>query len=447
MKNLKEISRKVMEFAKNAGAEMADVFVQNLRTTSFSVSEQQVDSSERSLTKGFNLNFYKDKKRVIIDSSDFSEASIRETVVRAAQLVKYADEDPFNGIAEKTKEFPELNQIDPAIEKQSFEDKVTYAMNIEKAAMKIDPRIKKASGVYYEEGINSYCFANSKGVLGCYSSSFIEVSAELLAEEKNAKQEAGYWLSKNNLADLPDPESIAKKAADNVLVVLGGVTPKTCKVPVIFDPDAGRSILRWGLFNGLSGHDVLKNSSFLAGSIDKQIASELVTLIDDPFHPEALNFPPFDHEGVPTQKHIFIDAGVVKKYIYDLYTANRAKAEPSGLSFRNTYRGRMRLTPINLYLKPGPRKLEEIISDVKEGLWVKSTIGFGIDSVTGGYSIGASGRWIRNGKLAEPVQGMTIAAPLDVMLRQIDAVADDIEFRGNISVPSFRVKEMTISGV
>lgn len=442
----KKIANKILILSKKAGADKAEVFIQKTKQTSMSVSELKLEYSNQANTIGYGLTFINKGKKVFVDSSDFSISSIRDVINRAKHLSKYVEEDPYNDIAKRKGRLNDYALFDPLLVKIPLEKKIYYLKQIEKNALKYDKRIKKASWIGYHENIEDRVIANTNGVFGYYKTSNIQLWANVLAESNGEKQEGEYGQKTHFFKKLTDPLDVANKASSMALILIGGTRVPSTNVPVVFDPYASWSLLRFGIFEAVIGLNILQKSSFLAGRLGDKIASELVTIIDDGTMPGGVATAPFDDEGVKTQKNIIVDKGVLKMFLYNIYSANKAKTQPTGNASRDSYKEMPRLKSRNLYLAKGSSTPEQIISKVKNGFWVKNTIGFGVDSVTGSYSIGAAGRWIKNGKLGKPVSGVTIASSLDDLLMGIDAVGNDLEFRFETAAPTFRVSNMTVSG-
>jgi PmbA protein len=215
-------------------------------------------------------------------------------------------------------------------------------------------------------------------------------------------------------------------------------------VPVVFDPDNAAEILGT-LFSALSGYAVFRNATFLKDHLGEEIASPLLTLVDDGRRVRGLGSRPFDGEGLPTRRNVPVERGVLRHWLCDSYSARKIGARPTG-SARRGVGGGPSVGAGNLYFEPGTSSPAEILAGVTRGLYVTDLIGFGVNLVTGDYSQGAVGHWIENGRLAHPVHEITIAGNLREMLRDVDAVGTDLVFRGSSASPTIRVRRMTVSG-
>jgi PmbA protein len=215
-------------------------------------------------------------------------------------------------------------------------------------------------------------------------------------------------------------------------------------VPVVFDPETGAEILGH-VFRALSGYSVFRNATFLKGRLGETVASPLVTVVDEGRRPRGLGSRPFDGEGLPTRRNVPLEAGVLRHYLCDTYAARKIGSRSTG-SARRGVAGGPSVGASNLSFAAGATPPEEIVATVERGLYVTDLIGFGVDLVSGDYSQGAAGQWIEKGRLVHPVHEVTIAGNLKEMLRDVDAVGNDLEFRGSSASPTLRVRKMTVSG-
>jgi PmbA protein len=218
----------------------------------------------------------------------------------------------------------------------------------------------------------------------------------------------------------------------------------TCEVPVIFDPLTAASL--WGQVAGLvSGYAVYRGTTYLAGKLGEAVASEAVTLVDDACRPAGLGSRPFDGEGQPSRRTPVIERGRLASYLLDTYSARKVGGRSTGNAARSASSA-PGVGATNLGLVPGTASLEEIIADTSRGLLVTELIGMGFNPTTGDYSRGAAGLWIEGGRIAHPVEEVTIAANFRDMLRGIDAVGSDLLWLSRIGSPSVRVARMTVAG-
>jgi PmbA protein len=225
---------------------------------------------------------------------------------------------------------------------------------------------------------------------------------------------------------------------------LGAVKVETQRVPVVFEPRTARTLLG-NVFEAVNGLAVYRKASFLAGKLGEKIADERITLIDDGTIPGLFGSAPFDDEGVPTRRTAVIERGVLRNYLLNTYTARKLEMKTTGNASRGIT-GNAGIGHGNFFIDAGTRTPEEIIRSVKNGFYVTELIGSGVNIVTGDYSRGAVGIWIRDGELAFPVSEVTIAGTLQEMLNGIAEIGNDLEFLSSVSAPTIMLGEMTVAG-
>jgi PmbA protein len=257
--------------------------------------------------------------------------------------------------------------------------------------------------------------------------------------------ERDYWFTiARNYKGLEDPDTVGRKAAQRALRRLGAVKVETQRVPVIFEPRTARSLLG-NIFEAVEGRSIYRKASFLAGKLGEKIADERITLIDDGTIPGLFGSSPFDDEGVPTRRTPVIEKGVLKNYLLNAYTARKLDMKTTGNASRGIT-GNAGIGHGNFFIEAGTRTPDEMIRGIKNGFLVTELIGSGVNIVTGDYSRGAVGLWIRDGELAFPVSEVTVAGTLQEMLNGIGEIGNDLEFLSSVSAPTIMIGEMTVGG-
>jgi len=183
----------------------------------------------------------------------------------------------------------------------------------------------------------------------------------------------------------------------------------------------------------------------LVDRLDTEVASKLVTVVDDPLLPGAPGSRPFDGEGLLSRRNVVVEGGVLKSYLLDSYSARKLDMESTASASRGS-RGGVGASSTNFVLQPGDVGPDELIGSVDKGLYVTEMMGFGFNPVTGDFSRGAAGFRIEGGKRTFPVSEVTISLNLDELLKRIDSVANDLDLRTATATPTFRVSRMTVAG-
>jgi len=386
----------------------------------------------------------------LTSTSDTTDEGVARFVEDALELVQLGQADPFAGPPPADLlthgPWPELGLYDPACGTVDAAEAVRRATRAEAAARSFDPRITNSEGATFSRTQGGVVLVTSGGFRGGYRGSYASLVVTPVADEPGGeKKRRGYhWTAKRRLAELEDEEAVGKEAARRTLRKLGARKIPTGELPVVFDPDAGRSIL--GLLAGcVSGGSIYRKSSYLCDRENTRVASDLVTIVDDPTLVGAPGARPFDGEGLASRVNVVVEQGMLRTYLLDSYSGRKLGKASTGSASRGGSGG---VGPgcTNLVLQRGKTKAEEIVASTRRGLYVTEMMGFGFNAVTGDFSRGAGGFLIEDGKLTHPVSEITISLDLDQLLQRIDLVGDDLDLRTSIAAPTFRVSAMTIAG-
>ena len=440
------LAEALLRQARGAGADAADLLIAEGTEFSVTVRKGQVETLKEAGSKALGLRVFVGKRTASSYTSDFSPPALNTLVQDTVAMARVTGEDSAAGLPEEMVPAPtiELGLYDPAPSALPTPERIERARRAEAAALAVSPEITNSQGATYASGEGSVVLANTLGFLGGYRTSSVSLSVVPQAE-RNGQMERDYWYTAGRgLSDLESPEHVGQVAAERTRRRLGARKVPTCEVPVVFDPETAAEILGT-LFSALSGYSVFRNATFLKDKIGETVASPLLTLIDDGRRLRGLGSRPFDGEGLPTRRNVPLERGVLKHYLCDSYSARKIGARSTG-SARRGIGGGPGVGASNLYFEAGATPPEEILGGVERGLYVTDLIGFGVDLVSGDYSQGAVGHWIEKGRLVHPVHEVTIAGNLKKMLKDVDAVGSDLEFRGASAAPTLRIRKMTLSG-
>ena len=446
--DLRDLSQDIVRRAMSGGATAAECVVREGDEFSTLVRLGQVETLKESGSRSIGVRVFFGQRAASTYSSDFSRAGLDRMVKSALELARITSEDPFGGIPEASllgSLSGDLNLYHEDVYSLPSTDRIDYARRTEKAALDFDPRIKNSEGGSFDAATGHKVLANSHGFVGEYRRSYCSVAAVPIAQTEQGAMQRDYWYSvARTLKKLDPPEKVGKIAAERTLRRLGARKVKTAQVPVVFDPMVSSSILEH-IFEGVNGDSVYRGASFLAGKLGQKIAGDNVNVIDDGTMPGGFGTSPFDGEGVPTRRTVVIENGVLKSYLLNTYTAKKLKLQTTGNASRGLA-GTPGIGPGNYFLQPGPRSPKELISGIKDGLYVTEFLGQGANLVTGDYSRGASGQWISGGEFAYPVEEITVAGNLKELFFNISEIASDLEFRGSVAAPTLRIDGLTVGG-
>jgi PmbA protein len=425
------------------GAETAVTILHCRTEKEVTIRRQRIETLMQSDAKSLDLIVSKKQKKAAVSSCDFSAKSLDCLMDDVLALTEYTGVDEFYCLPDREdlgKADLDLDLFDPEEDRFSMEKRIEMARDLETKTLQHDKElIPDGASVNRQTGYR--ILANSLGFCEGYSFSHSSLCSSCAVPDGNegwnsSRKQSGYWYDSNiHFHRLDSIENIAREAAERTLRKKGAVKPKTQKVPVIFENTVARSFLSY-VAQAISGRNLYTKQSYLIDKLDRKIAGENITVIDDPLIPGQLGSRPFDAEGVMVHRKTVIEKGVLRSYLLDTYSGKK-------LAMKNTGNAG---GPGNFYMEPGSYTLEQLIASIDTGVLITSLAGFGAVIHNGDFSQGAQGFWIEKGKIAYPVNEFTIASTFPEILGNIEMIGNDPLRSGSIQAPSFKIKEMTISG-
>lgn len=434
----------LLKRTKTRGADGADFLFLREESRQARLRLGAVDSIDASESAQLGLRYFLGKRQALVATTDLSSQACAELIDRAHAMAQLAPEDPYCGLAtcEQTiGHAPNLDICDP--DPISAEDLTAMARETEAAALAV-PGVTKSDEAEASWGRMEIHIAQSNGFVGHYSRSHCGVSVAILAGEGTGMERDYDYSSAAYRADLRPNAEIGRSAGQRTVRRLGARKMPTGKFPVIFEPRVASSFVGH-LASAINGASIARGTSFLQQDLGKKIFPAGFTIIDDPHRPRGLSSRPFDAEGIASMPRNLIENGVLTTWLLDLRSARQLGLQSTGHAVRSATNP-PGSSPSNCHIGAGPNSPEDLIKDIKQGLYVTELIGSGVNGVTGDYSRGASGFWIENGCIAHPVNEMTIAGNLRAMFAAMTA-ANDLELRRSREAPTLRIEGMTVAGL
>lgn len=441
--NSLNILEDLVKKALSKGAEAVDAVRVQGASTSVSFRLGELEEVERSEAHDLGLRVLIGKKQAFVSSNDTKETVLDELVDRALAMARNMPEDEYCGLADPAllaTHIPELDLYDAT--ERSAEELAESARIAEEAALAVDG-ITNSEGSSASFGHSSIALATSGGFRGTYSGSNHSVGISVIGGE-GTKMERDYdYDSRRHFDDLRSPADIGRVAAERTVKNLNPQKMPSANVPVIYSNRVSSSII--GHFSGaISGAAVARGTSFLKDKMNAQIFASNINIVDDPHRIRGAASKAFDGEGVKNGRLNLIEGGSLTSWILNSASARQLGLESNGRASRGTSSPPGSSTT-NLYMEAGDCSVQDLIKDIKSGLFITSLIGFGVNGVTGDYSRGASGFWIENGEISFPVSGLTVASNLSDMFMNLTP-ADDLEFKFGTNAPTLRIEGMMVAG-
>lgn len=445
--DLRDAVHRVLCQARTMGASDAEVVAAEGDHLEVGVRLGEVEKLKRARERRLALRLFMEHSSAMCSTADLAESSLSGLVEECSALAHATAPDPYCGLPGTDGPIPtavDLDLYDTTAESMTAEEGLALARAAEGAALDADRRITNSEGAEFNVDTRRLLYGTSRGVFGEYRTSSYSLTVVPVGSHDGTMQQDYWYTSARHRADLEPPETVGRQAAERVLRRLGARSVPTREVPVIFDSETAASLVGH-LATAVSGSSVYRGTSFLQGRLGETLGPPGLTVVDDPLLTRGLGSRPFDAEGVSTRKNVVIENGVLRTYLLDSYSARKLGLRTTGSAVRSL--GEAPSAGIsNFYLQNGNHDPANIIASVCEGLYVTDLIGFGVNPVTGDYSRGAAGIWIRNGRPAFPVHEVTIAGNLLDMFRSIEMVGNDLRFRATTASPTLKIARMTIAG-
>ena len=436
IEKLENVGATLIEQALSNGASQVEVGVSKDIGLSVQVRNQDVETLEYNRDNSFGLTVYFGHNKGVATTSDLSPDALKTTVEAACNIAKYTQEDKCSGLADK--ELMAQNPVDLHLDCPmgiTAEIAKEMALECEAAGTNASKLISQSEGATFSSHRNIRYYANSHGFSAATPSTRHSLSCVLIAQDEQGMQR-DYWYSvARDASGLESSQVIGEQAAQRATARLGGKKVATQKVPILMTPEIARGLIS-NLCAAIQGSSIYRKSSFLLDKVDHKIFPDFVQIEEKPFIQSGLASSWFDNEGVATREQAIIDNGVLQTYLLNSYSARRLKMKPTGHS------GGVH----NLHIKPSEKSFDDLVKEMNTGLIVTEVMGHGINLVTGDYSRGASGFWVKNGEIQHFVEEITIAGNLKDMFGDLVAVGNDLDHRSSMLTGSWLLSEMTIAG-
>ncbi len=425
-----------VELATKSGA-TAEVAVTKVSGLSVSTRLQEIENVEFTNDGALGISVYMGQQKGNASTSDLSEGAIRNAVEAALAIAKYTSADDCTGLADKDLmafDAPDLELYHAA---DVNVDKATeLALQAEKAALEADKRIINSNGASFNSHTGVKVYGNSHGMLQSYLSSRYSLSCSVIGGVEDALENDYEYTISREFDKLQSPIWVGENCAKKVVSRLNPQKLSTREVPVIFLNDVATGLISH-FAAAISGGSLYRKSSFLLEHLGKQVLPDWFNISERPHLLRRLASTPFDSEGVRTQDREIVEDGILQTYLVTTYSGKKLGMPSTG------HAGGIH----NWLVKPNlTGGLTALLRQMGTGLLVTDVMGQGVNIVTGDYSRGASGFWVENGEIQYPVAEITIAGQLQDMLKNMVAVAEDIEHRSNIQTGSILLDKMKISG-
>ncbi len=426
------------DFALKQGADEISVGVSKSRNIEIGCRERKLENLKESTQNSMALDIYINNRYSSHSTNDLRKDALKKFIEGAIASTKYLSEDPYRSLPDPkfyTKgELAKLDILDDNYEKIDSDQRVKMAEKIEAAALeKSDKLISVTSG--YNDSFSETVRVTSNGFSGESTDTVFSAGAEATVRDENGgRPQDWYYATTRFHQDLPTPEELGENAVEKALQKIGQKKIESGQYTMLVDNRSSSRLL--GIFRGpMSGRALQQKSSYLDGMLNKKIASDKLTVIDDPFVSKGLGSRHFDGDCLATKRRVLIDKGVLKYFLIDDYYGKKLGMEPTTGS------------PSNLLFEYGQRSLEEMQRDITKGILVTGFIGGNSNSTTGDFSFGIVGQLIENGKIVQAVNEMNISGNAKDLWNKLVEMGNDPYPYSSWQRPSMMFEEIHFSGI
>lgn len=444
--DLLQVGKRAVGLAVQRGAHQAEAFVVDTRSTSVRMDRWELKRTRAVRDYGIGIRIYDTRGSMgYAYATTFDTAAIEQAVTAALAQAKAGTPNPeFKSLPSPKLPTPVSDIYDEEVAALTDQQIVAFVLQTADAARSVGPEVYSAS-IEAEVSETEVAIVNSLGVEATTRSTFCDLAAEVTAK-REGEMSSGFEFVSGRCLSVLDPSFVGRRAAEEAVRSLGAQKIETKRMPVILSPLALFRIFGRGLGDAVNAENVQRGRSYLKGLLGQEIGVKGLTILDDATVPGAVGTAPFDAEGVPSQCTTVIENGVLRSYLYDTFTAFKENRESTGNAIRSDYTSPPRIGITNLVVKPGTKTFEDLLAEVKEGLFLLYT--WDVPNLaTGDLSANvAAGYLFRDGAIAYPVKQATVTINMRDLFKRIIAIGNDVRHVHNVITPSILIAEATVAG-
>lgn len=434
-----------IKHALDKGMESVEIYQSFSSKKEVTWFEGQMDTFVSSHVLGTSIRGIVDGNMTNMALEDISDEKMEEVIdhlIAQAKIVTTSQKDSLRKPEETTEVKKEKAWVSPEMDqiKKTLE-------TIEQKCKEYDPRIIQVAYLCFEEVKGTREITNSYGIQVYDEDQMNAIVASVVVSQDEEVKDDMLIKIVFDLNEF-DVDCFVKELCEKTLSKLKATSLPSGQYPVIFEREAMTSL--FSSFTGLFSGDLIhKGISPLKGKENTKVFSEKITVIDDPRNLDALSIANYDDEGCPTRRKVLVDKGVFTCALHNTKSALRMKTESTGNGFKSGYASGVEVQPMNCFIEPGKKSLEELCAEMNEGLVITDLAGLhaGIDFVTTDFSLQCSGYYVKDGKKERSISLITVAANFLEMMTDVKMVGNDLKWEYNqIVTPSIFFNKCAISG-
>jgi PmbA protein len=431
------LARWAVDHALESGAQQAKAIINDSQNNSISVREEKIENLEQSIENGLAIFLYVDKKYSVHSTNRLdNKKELAKFIDEAIEGTRYLAEDEYRSLPDPDLYYkgggPELNTFDDRYGSVDPQAKIATAFAVEKEALGKDERVVSVTASY-DDGMTGTVMVTSNGFEGDRANTYYGLGASVSVKQGDARP-SDSWHESALFYDKLKNSGIGKTALEKALKKLGQEKIESANMPMIIENRlAGQSM--GPLIQALNGSAIQQKNSFLIDMLGKEVGSEKMTLIDDPFIVSGRGSRLFDSEGLALQKRTIFEKGVLKSYYLDTYYGKKLGMDPTSGS------------TTNLVFETGGKNLEDMIASLDKGILVTGFNGGNSNGSTGDFSYGIEGFLIEKGKIVKPVSEMNVTGNFLQLYKNLAEVGNDVYEDTAWRTPSLLFNNVSFSGI
>jgi TldD protein len=424
-----QVPDRIIQKALEKGGEFAEVYLEKRISRSILMEESKFKSAIFGISQGGGVRVISGDKTGYAYSDELTE----DKLLRAAEVASYVALGTQAVGPVNVKEGKRNSFITVKLPLQAIADakRLEVMKRANQAALDYDSRIKMASISYYDE-VRGRTIANSEGLLLSDELPLLFFIIQTLGVGNNTQHMGRERLSRHSgfeMFDETSPEEAARRCARESIVMLEAKDAPAGIMDVVMQNGWGGVLVHEAVGHPLEGDNIAKKIGVFTGKLGQKVASDVFTMVDDGSLPNFRGTTNFDDEGTQMKRNVLIKDGVLMKYMTDILSAKQLKAERTGNGRRESFRYIPIPRMTNTFIEKGKGKPEDILSSTKSGLYVQSLSGGSVNPISGMFNFTCREAYlIENGKKTAPVKGATLIGSSTDIIRNIDAVGDDLDF-------------------
>lgn len=433
-----ELARWAISQAKKSGAQDAAVDIRDQREIQVQFRDKAIEKLQEAKRNSLSISIYLNNRYSSQNTNNLQKASLETFIADAAAMTKYMSEDAFRKLPDPRyysgREKKDLELRDPFHESLSTEARIESVRQAADAVAAASSRTVSVTAGY-SDALSRSVKVHSNGFEGEQEDTSFSLYANPTIKDDDGKLVEEYAYGSTRFrGDLPDPRKVGKEATERALRRMGQEKVDSGKMDMVVENRQASRVL-WPLIGPLSGSALQQKQSFLEGKLGQKVASEKLTLIDDPLVLRGLGSQLFDGEGLAAKRRTVIERGVLKTYFIDNYYGRKLGMEPTtgGVS--------------NLVFEYGGKSCDAIIKGVSRGIFVTGFIGGNSNGTTGDFSFGISGMMIENGSLVKPVYEMNVSGNMKDFWNELIEIGNDPHTYSTMRTPTLRFGNVQFSGM